>query len=94
MTLFGKILLINALSNSLFVFNAQIEQPPKDFIKQAETIHKQFLWAGVAKIAHHTIIGDYATGGLKYKDHNDFLSALNIKFLQNLSVKQLSLIHI
>ena len=81
LTIFGKNLLINALSNSLFVFNAQIENPPKDFIKLTEKIHKDFLWNGVPKIAHHTIIADYSNGGLRYKDLNDFIASLNLKFL-------------
>ena len=77
---------INSLSNSLFVYNAQIEYPPKDFIQKVEKIHKDFLWEGTAKIAHHTIIGEYFNGGIKYKDLNDFIAALNAKFLRNLSM--------
>ena len=93
LTLFGKNLLINALSNSLFIFNAQIEHPPKDFIKQVEVIHKEFLWSGAAKIAHHTLIADYSKGGIKYKDLNDFISALSIKFLQKLPLNESAFSH-
>ena len=85
LTLFGKNMLINALSNSLFLFNAQIETPPIEFIKAAEKLHKNFLWAGVPKIAHHTIIADYGNGGMRYKDLNDFIASLNLKFLYKLS---------
>ena len=87
LTIFGKNLLINALSNSLFVFNAQIEFPPYDFIKLAEKMHKDFLWSGVPKIAHHSIIADYDRGGFRYKDLNDFISSLNMKFLRRISLQ-------
>ena len=81
LTLFGKNLLINALSNSLFIFNAQIETPPTDFIKSAEKIHKDFLWDGTPKISHHSIISESSKGGIKYKDLNDFISAINLRKL-------------
>ena len=62
LTLFGKSILISSLSTSLFIFNTQIDTPPADFIKLVEGLHKDFLWAGVPKIAHHTIIGNYQRG--------------------------------
>ena len=43
LTLIGKNLLINSLATSLFLFNAQIERPPIDFINQVEKLHKDFL---------------------------------------------------
>ena len=46
LTIFGKTILINSLSTSLFLFNSQIEIPPADFIKLVETLHKEFLWSG------------------------------------------------
>ena len=84
LTIAGKNLLINSLSTSLFIFNAQIDIPPVDFIKMVEQIHKEFLWLGTPKIAHHTLIADYDKGGIKYKDLNDFISSINVKFIQNL----------
>ena len=89
LTIFGKNLLINSLSNSLFVYNAEIEYPPKDFIQKVEKIHKDFLWEGTAKIAHHTIIGEYFNGGIKYKDLNDFIAALNALIQPKLSQNSL-----
>ena len=60
LTLIGKNLLINSLSTSLFIFNAQIDIPPVDFIKLVESLHNNFLWSGgMPKIAHHTIIVNY-----------------------------------
>ena len=85
LTIFGKNLLINSLSNALFLFNAQIDIPPLDFIKSAEKIHKQFLWAGTPKIAHHVLIADIEKGGIKYKGLNDFIASINVKFVQNLT---------
>ena len=84
LTLLGKNLLINALSSSLFLFNAQIDYPPPEFIKNVEKLHKDFLWAGVPKIAHNTIIASYKKGGIKYRDLNCFIDAINVKFIQNL----------
>ena len=49
-----------------------------------EGLHKDFLWAGVPKIAHHTIIGNYQRGGIKYKDLHSFIAAINFKFTQTL----------
>ena len=85
LTLFGKSLLISSLSTSLFMFNAQIETPPADFIKLAEDVHKDFLWAGVPKIAHHTIIGNYRSGSINYRDLHSFMAAINLKFIQTLA---------
>ena len=74
------------MSTSLFIFNAQIDIPPVNFLKMVEKLHKDFLWAGgVSKISHHTIIADYEKAGFKYKYLNDFLAATNIKSIQNLS---------
>ena len=85
LTLFGKNLLINSLSTSLFLFNAQIDIPPVDFLTLVDKQHKQFLWGGgTPKIAHRTIIADYKQGGIKYKDLNNFINSINVKFLQNL----------
>ena len=84
LTIVGKNLLINSLSTSLFIFNAQIDIPPVDFIKSVEKIHKDFLWLGTAKIAHHTLISSYERGGIRYKDLNDFILSMNVKFLQKL----------
>ena len=84
LTLIGKNILINALSSSLFIYNAQIELPPTDFVKLVEKQHKEFLWAGVPKIAHNTLIANYENGGIKYKDLNCFIDAINVKFLQNI----------
>ena len=85
LTLMGKNLLINSLSSSLFIFNAQIEFPPEDFVKLVEKLHKQFLWDGVPKIAHNTIIANYKDGGIRYKDLNCFIDAINVKFVQNIT---------
>ena len=85
LTLFGKNLLINALSNSQFLFNAQIDKPPTDFLKLAEALNKEFLWGGTPKIAHHSIIADYQHGGFKYKDLASLINSINFKFIFNLS---------
>ena len=85
LTLFGKNLLINALCNSLFLFNAQIDKPPCDFIKLADAQNKNFLWGGTPKIAHHSIVAEYDQGGMKYKDLNSLISSINLKFITKLA---------
>ena len=85
LTLFGKNLLINSLSNSQFLFNSQIDKPPEDFVKLAEALNKGFLWGGTPKIAHHSIIADYQYGGLKYKDLTSLINSINFEFLFNMS---------
>ena len=85
LTLFGKNLLINSLSNSQFLFNSQIEKPPYDFIKLADALNKDFLWGGTPKIAHHSIIADYQHGGIKYKDLTSLISSMSSKFIFNMS---------
>jgi len=68
LTMLGRNLLINSLLNTLFLFNAQVEIPPCDFMKIIEARNKEFLWeSGVAKIAHHSMIGDYNQGGIRYR---------------------------
>lgn len=50
-------------------------------------MHKNFLWGGgTPKIAHHTIIANNKDGGIKYKDLNSFILAINVKFIQYLSI--------
>ena len=86
LTIMGKNLLINSLLNSLFIFNAQIEIPPVEFIKIIDAKNKAFLWGGIPKIAHHSIIADYHEGGIKYKDLNTFIMSVNLKFLLRVKV--------
>ena len=85
LTIMGKNLLINSLINSTFLFNAQIENPPQDFIKLVDIQNKNFLWGGVAKIAHDTLIADYNQGGIRYKELGYFIQSINMKFLIKLS---------
>ena len=85
LTIMGRNTLLKALINSLFMFNAQIEFPPKEFIKIIETKNKQFLWdGGIAKIAHHSLIGDFDQGGIRYKDVDSLIKAINFKFISRM----------
>ena len=88
LTLMGKSVLINSLLNSLFIFNAQIEPPPKEFVSLVEARNKFFLWdGGVAKIAHNSIIGEFTEGGMRYKDINSFVLSLNMKFIARIDTR-------
>ena len=85
MTIIGRNLLINSLFISLILFNAHIEAPPKEFIRISDMKNKSFLWnGGVAKIAHHSLIGSYQQGGIKYKDIETTLKSLNFKYIKRL----------
>ena len=88
LTLFGKKLLISSLSNSQFLFNAQIDNPPDDFVKLAEALNKGFLWVGTPKTAHHSIIAEYQYGGFKYKDLARIINSINFNFLFNITVRK------
>ena len=86
LTIFGKNLLINSLVNSQFIFNAQIDNPPYEFLNIAEKLNKDFLWSGgTPKIAHHTLIAEYEHGGIKYKDLTSLIKSINLKFVFNMS---------
>ena len=86
LTIFGKNLLINSLINSQFIFNAQIDSPPYEFLKIVEKLNKDFLWSGgTPKIAHHSVIAEYKCGGFKYKDLSSLINSINLKFVFNMS---------
>ena len=93
LTLFGKNIVINALLNSLIVFNCQIEYPPVDFMPLVDKKSKEFLW-GVQghhctlKIAHNSIIAKFEDGGFNYKDLQSFIGSINIKFLSMLNFEK------
>ena len=65
--------------------------PPYDFIKIIEARNKNFLWeGGVAKIAHHSIIGEYDQGGIRYKDITSLVKAMSLKFVLRLNNHDIS----
>lgn len=85
LTIFGKNVLLTSLINSQLLYNAQIEIPPNDFIKQIESIKKRFLWGGgVSKIAHNSLIGTTAEGGINYKDIQTQINSMNVKYITGL----------
>ena len=84
LTLFGKKIVIHALINSLFIYNCQIEMPPTNFLPLVDRKCKEFLCGSrTAKISHHSIIGDTARGGMRYKDLQNFILSINFKFYLN-----------
>ena len=85
LTIIGKNVLINSLINSTFLFNAQIDLPPENFLKSVESLNKDFLWGGTPKIAHTSLIADYNEGGIRYKDLKSFVNSINVKFVLNLT---------
>ena len=76
--------------NSTFLFNAQIELPPENFLKSVENQNKDFLWGGTSKIAHDSLIADFNQGGIRYKDLNSFVRSVNVKFVLNLTCENKS----
>ena len=81
LTIVGENVLINSLINSSFLFNAQIEIPPEDFIKLEEQQNKNFMWGGTPKISHSALIAKFDEGGISYKDLDCFIASINVKFL-------------
>ena len=70
----------------IFLYNCQIEIPPTEFIPLVDKKAKEFLWnSKTPKIAHHSIIGEKEMGGLEYKDLQQFVTSMNIKFLNKLN---------
>ncbi len=84
LTLFGKTLIIKALVNSLYLFNSQVDFPPHEFIKEANTIRKSFLWnSETAKIEHKSIINIPENAGLGNPDLESTLKELALKNIYN-----------
>ena len=85
LTIFGKNLIINSLATSLVIFPAHVDHPPTAFIKELKNIIKQFLWSSnTPKIAHSATISDWKNGGFKFRDIENFLEGLKVKFLSKL----------
>ena len=58
--------------------------PPTNFLPLVDRKCKEFLWGSTtAKISHHSIIGDTARGGMRYKDLQNFILSINLKFYLN-----------
>ena len=66
-TLFGKVLIINTLMESLFVYKlATLSNVPNDLCQRINNVIKNFLWKGKrAKIALDTLYASKAKGGLR-----------------------------
>ena len=90
LTLFGKTLIIKALVNSLYLFNSQVDFPPHEFIKEANTLCKSFLWnSGTAKIEHKAIINTPRNAGLGYPDLESTLKTLALKNIYDVDFENL-----
>ena len=64
LSLFGKILLINSLVASLFVYKfAVLPKMPNDYHVQLESLFRRFIWKGKAKISLDIIQGLKSDGG-------------------------------
>ena len=70
LTLYGKVLIINTLIASLFVYGLQsLEDPQEKTIHKFNTMIQEFLWKGKkAKIKFDLLQNNYQKGGLKLID--------------------------
>lgn len=70
LSLSGKVLIVNALINSLLVYKMRVlPNLPREFFKELNAIITKFLWGGRrAKIARDTLTCTRALGGLKLGD--------------------------
>ena len=85
LTIFGKNLIINSLATSLVIFPAHVDHPPEAFLRELKKLIKNFLWSSNnPKIAHSAAISDWKNGGFKFRDLDNFLEGLKIKFLTKL----------
>ena len=70
LSLMGKVIMINSLVSSLFVYPMQVlNNPEESFYKNYETLIKNFLWnGGVPKIPMNVLKLAKCDGGLKLSD--------------------------
>ena len=86
LTPIGKIVILKslALSQLIFLFSV-LPSPPEQFIKDIEKTVFSFIWDNKPdKIKRHTIIGDYAQGGLKMFHLRSVISGLKIAWVKRL----------
>ena len=82
-TLFGKVLVINTLIGSLFVYKFMtMLNLSESQIKEAENVIKNFLWSGKRpKIAYNTLCKDKLQGGTRLVNLTAKQEALKISWI-------------
>lgn len=76
----GKVIVVNSLLMSKFVYVLNVLDMPEWVTKEVKQLVSDFLWGGKGvKIAHQTLIGEYSDGGLKLIDLNIKKKAIRIK---------------
>ncbi len=76
----GKVVVVNSLLLSKFVYVLNALDLPEWVIKEMNQAVTNFLWDGKAvRIAHNTLIGEYKDGGLKLIDLNVKKRAIRVK---------------
>ena len=82
-TIIGKIVIVNALMSSLFIYKLQvISNIPNDLYTKFKSIVTDFLWSGKkAKIPINTLYCDYCQGGLRLANITNRHTALLSKWV-------------
>ena len=84
LTLIGKILVLNTLVASQFVYQfANMYTPTNDILKKLDQMVKEYMWGNkTPKIAYETLKQTYERGGLKLFDIRKKNSSLKSKWLK------------
>ena len=79
LTLVGRIQILKSLAFSKIVYSGTMIDVPKQFIKQLNSLQKDFIWNGRRpKIKRSTLTADYVEGGYKDIDIKTKLSSLKV----------------
>jgi hypothetical protein len=82
MTLKGKVIIINSLLVSQFIYLGTVFHTPKWALKKYKEIILNFLWnKKPPKVKYTNIISDISEGGLKVQDIETKLKAVKVKWL-------------
>ena len=85
-TIMGKILVINTLFESLYVYRlAVLNNMSEAQIKLVESLVDQYLWKGKRRIARKTLIKSKLQGGLRLFDLKTKQAALKINWIKKIS---------
>ena len=85
-TLSGKVLIINSLMTSLFVYKMMVlPKPNKHQLKSIENICRDFLWkGGKAKLSMELLCNPKNNGGLKLVDFNKKFQSIKIGWISKI----------
>lgn len=84
LTILGRILLTKSLLASQMVYLLQALQAPELVIKNINSLLYKFVWNGIEKVKRSVMIQDYKYGGLKMFNVHDFITYVNLRWVQKI----------